>query len=151
MKALRKVSQLPAVLRPLNKIVPLIQLNGTLVIMANYLYTSKGDGSHDGVAIGDIDLCSHSVRSGLDLTEGVTHAGVLQGRHDGEELYVLHGLDGQRTLQMILQQFLGNLNDADTRSDGLARKMGLVDSVVGLQADVIADSVLRSRLTINHI
>ena len=70
---------LPAVLRPLNKIVPLIQLNGTLVIMANYLYTSKGDGSHDGVAIGDIDLCSHSVRSGLDLTEGVTYTGMLQG------------------------------------------------------------------------
>ena len=76
---------------------------------------------------------------------------MFQGRHHSEELHVLHCLDGQRPLQMVLQQFLGNLDDADAGSNRLAREMGTIDGVVGLQADVIDNSALPALLALDGV
>ena len=111
----------------------------------------KGNGSHGGVAIRDIDLSRDGVGSILDLSESVTYARVLQGRHNGEKLHVLDCLNGQPSLQIVFKQFLGHLDDAYTWGDRLAGEMSLVDSVVGLQADVVADGSLSYRLALNHV
>ena len=52
---------------------------------------------------------------------------------------------------MFLEEFLGNLNDTDAWGDGFAREMSLVDEVVGMETDVIRDSVLLGLLTFDVV
>jgi hypothetical protein len=52
---------------------------------------------------------------------------------------------------MFLEEFLGDLNDADAGGDGFARKMSLVNEVVGMEKDVIRNNALLGLLTFDGV
>jgi hypothetical protein len=52
---------------------------------------------------------------------------------------------------MFLEEFLGNLHDADAGGDGFARKVSLVDEMVGMETDVVRDGALLGLLTFDGV
>ena len=57
----------------------------------------------------------------------------------------------ERTLEMLLEEFLGNLHDADARGDGFAREMSLIDEMIRMEADVVRDCAFLRLLTFDGV
>ena len=52
---------------------------------------------------------------------------------------------------MFLEEFLGNLHDANARGDGFAREMSLVDEMIRMEAYVIRDGAFLRLLTFDGV
>ena len=94
---------------------------------------------HQLFADGDIHHSLHTVGPLLDTVYRITHQRMGYGRDDCQELHILDRAHSQRPLEMVLQQFLGHLDDTHARRDGLSREMGLIDEVVSMKRQIIAD------------
>ena len=90
----------------------------------------------------DSNLGSDGRIVGLYLVEDVGELRGLQRGDDREKLHVLDGSELQRTAEMILQQFAGHLDNADTGGNRLAREVSLIDETVRKQAEVVAQTAV---------
>jgi hypothetical protein len=76
---------------------------------------------------------------------------MMQRGYDHEKLHVLYSLDGQRTLEIFLQQFLSYLDYTYTRCDRFTRKVSFVNGMVRLKTHIVADAAIINLLTFNYI
>ena len=77
------------------------------------------------------------------IRKSETHLFAL-GRNQHVEVFdVLGRFQEKRTTQFSLQQFAGGLQQAGSRSDGIAWEMGLIDQMLGVAAQKGCETIFR--------
>ena len=97
-------------------------------------------GINDGL-VGDDELGLAAVFDFREIGKVEAHLFTFLGYQHIEVFDVLRRFQEKRTTQFSLQQLTGGLQQAGSWSDGIARKMGLIDQVVGIAAQIGCEAV----------